>query len=408
MADLERRRALQQARAAAAAEVQARAAAAAAAVQARAAAAAAAVQARAEAAAAAEMLRRQEQIRAPTRRQQGRAAAAAAQNVDEEDDEEDDEAQIIQQGRAFEVHNINRQFLHVRDSYIRAIIRKVGTSVERIHARRFQEIITSIIERSQMSDDDKNKKIRLLNAVVNRMVSSYRPTAEQLETLSYTIAYVLTLPYEQQLFYADAFINDCATAYGSGPNSLSCGGGSYERIHLILRDTLLSLESENKCDETCKEILSLFSREFSYSEALKNWKNNISRRELSSEILAKHNDNTIVEYGFTEAQLEEQWNDFFNYALDEYRLILQTNLVPPDTVRELQSKQDEFKGMLRDSLLGGRRHKNKERRFGYHNKAKTLRKHHNKAKSGKRKNKKNKHTRKNGQKNDKHKTHSRK
>lgn len=398
---------VQQARDAAAAEVQARAAAA---VQAR------APTRRQQARAAAAV-----QVRAPTRRQQAlaaaaaaaaaeaaeaaeAAAAAAAQNVDEEDDE----AQIIQQGMAFEVHNINSQFLHVRDSYIRAIIRKVGTSVEPIHARSFQKIITSIIKRSQMSDDDKKKKIKLLNAVVNRMVSSYRPTPEQLETLSYTIAYVLTLPYEQQLFYADAFINDCATAYGSGPNSLSCGGGSYERIHLILRDTLFSLESENKCDETCKEILSLFSREFSYSEALKNWKNNINRRELSSEILAKHNDNTIVEYGFTEEQLEEQWNDFFNYALDEYRLILQTNLVPPDTVRELQSKQDEFKGMLRDSLLGGRRHKNKERRFGYHNKAKTLRKHHNKAKSGKRKNKKNKHTRKNGQKNDKHKTHSRK
>ena len=403
MGDLEgRQRELQQARAAAAAELQQARAAAAAEVQARAAAAAAA---------APERLRRQR--RADRLRRQEQRPAAAAQNVDEEDDE----AQIIQQGRAFEVHNINRQFLHVRDSYIIAIKRKVGTSVEPIHARRFQEIITSIIERSQMSDDDKNKKIRLLNAVVNRMVE-YRPTAEQLETLSYTIAYVLTLPYEQQLFYADAFINDCATAYGSGPNSLSCGGGSYERIHLILRDTLFSLESKDGCDETCKEILSLFSREFSYSEALKNWKNNINRRELSPEILAKHNDNTIVEYGFTEEQLEEQWNDFFNYALDEYRLILQTNLVPPDTVRELQSKQDEFKGMLRDSLLGGRRHKNKERRFGYHNKAKTLRKHHNKAKtlrkhhnkakSGKRKNKKNKHTRKNGQKNDKHKTHSRK
>ena len=168
------------------------------------------------------------------------------------------------------------------------------------------------------------------------------------------------------------------------------------------------------------EILSLFSREFSYNGALHNWKTNIGSRSelLSPEILYKHISNTIDEYGFTEEQLEEQWNDFFNYALDEYRLILQTNLVPPDTVRELQSKQDEFKGMLRDSLLGGRRHKNKERRFGYHNKAKTLRKHHNKAKtlrkhhnkakSGKRKNKKNKHTRKNGQKNDKPKTHSRK
>ena len=180
MGDLEgRQRELQQARAAAAAELQQARAAAAAEVQARAAAAAAA---------APERLRRQR--RADRLRRQEQRPAAAAQNVDD--------VQIIQQGRAFEVHNINRQFLHVRDSYIIAIKRKVGTSVEPIHARRFQEIITSIIERSQMSDDDKNKKIRLLNAVVNRMVE-YRPTAEQLETLSYTIAYVLTLPYEQQL-----------------------------------------------------------------------------------------------------------------------------------------------------------------------------------------------------------------
>jgi hypothetical protein len=102
----------------------------------------------------------------------------------------------------------------------------------------------------------------------------------------------------------------------------------------------------------------LFSRQWSYNDALKHWKDNIGRSGLSPEMLAKFielDEGRTDSYGFTEEEINRLYDNFKDYALNDYRAIAQTNDIPTEVIREIDDKREEFKGLIRDSLMGGRK-----------------------------------------------------
>lgn len=269
---------------------------------------------------------------------------------------------VIMPGIAFNVHNLNKKFLQIRNKYLRLISEKVGHDIPPITLPELRILFTDIINSSDLSDEIKARTILQLNTVIERM-GAHHPTREEQEVVNYTIAYLVTLPDSAQLIYVTTFVGDCANAY-TGANSFSCGSGSYERIHLVLDSALIALKSENEesCDATCNEILNLFSREFSFNGAIQGWKANIGSSGLPPSIIAKHievDEGRSGSYDFTDEELEEQFANFYNYAITEYKTIYQVDVVPQNVTHELRVKKGEFIGMLKDVLIGGRRHRHR-------------------------------------------------
>lgn len=281
------------------------------------------------------------------------------QGLQDEDEHHEEHDVQIMGGPAFEIHDQNRKFLQIRDSYIRAIKKNIReTDVQRgLTTRGIKQILERIIQSSSESYDEKRATISRLNEYIDP-IERERPADD--EAIGCTLAYVLTLPQNIQDLYVNTLLDECLNAYGPGSRSRSCAPGFFERMISVLNTALIALKSENEdaCDETCNEIINLFSRQWTYNDVLKNWRDNIGRSGLSEQILAKFielDEGRIDSYGFTEEEINRLYDNFRTYALNDYRALAQTNDVPPEITRELDDKRDEFKVMMRDSLFGGRK-----------------------------------------------------
>lgn len=269
--------------------------------------------------------------------------------------------QIIE-GVAFQVHNYNAKFLPIRDEYVAAIRAKVG-DVPDIN---FTELENILALAGQLTDEESRQELR---AVVALMRSRERElTPPEREVINCSIAYMLTLPPEARAYYTNTFINDCYRAYeGAAGMTMSCAAGVFERIHLIINDTLVLLNSgsPDDCDATCKTIMNLFSREFTVSGAASQWRRNIqSRPNISGAIKAKFLDYDEMRtdaFGFTEPELETLYEDYKAYATNEYLIINQTDTMNPEILRSIEAYKDMLKNLLRDSLMGGRLKQNRSK-----------------------------------------------
>ena len=98
------------------------------------------------------------------------------------------------------------------------------------------DTIMKMINESDEPEETKTEQIEGLRRIMTERLNNINYTyfsKLQLDSIFYTLQYVITQPVEFQKIYVDTFIKDCVHAY-EGPDGMTCVMGALERIVMSL------------------------------------------------------------------------------------------------------------------------------------------------------------------------------